>query len=67
MVARTTLTDKGALWLTLSLDGEELEHGLAANGKEAVRVGVLILARLPRLGPGHCLSIRLNDQGIDEG
>jgi hypothetical protein len=47
------------LWLTLSLDG--LEHGLAANGQEAVRVAVLILARQPRLSPGHCLSVRLND------
>jgi hypothetical protein len=61
MVARTRLHDPEALWLTLSLDGEELEHGLAANGQEAVRVAVLILARQPRLSPGHCLSVRLND------
>jgi hypothetical protein len=53
--------ETGALWITLSRDGEELDQRLAQNPDEAPRIAILILAGRPRLYHGDTLSVRLNE------
>ena len=58
MPARTSAPrHDGALLLTLTNDGRELETQIAASGEHAIKVGVLMLCHQDVLRPGDMLRV----------